>query len=255
MEENTGCDLISRVLLEKGEFADAVGGCLYESSAWPSPNARCWLLLLHMPWLSRCLDIAHSLLPASEVFLPTAPGERGWSPTGPLPYTSIAEHSSTISIPAKEPQPLQLHAWVHSSLPHWVPSSSLLHGVQLPSPQAQKDIIQFIGFRALNQLSSTLLMYIPPPLRKRPYKYLLTGGTDREQTTLRGSDSPLPGPPASGCPARAPAPQPPHSRSRARGFSPSREPVGGQAHGHPPAVLEKRLGGEVRETELRAQPR
>lgn len=101
---------VSRAPLEKGEFPDAVVGCPCENSAWPRPNGGCRLLLFHTPCVSRCLDTAHSPLPASEAFLPTAPGEQGWCPTGPLtswqrPYASIVEHSSTVSIPTKEPQP------------------------------------------------------------------------------------------------------------------------------------------------------
>lgn len=108
-KKTQGVTWISRVLLEKGEFPDAVVGCPCESGVWPRPDTGCGLLL-HMPWLSRCLDIAHSPLPASEAFLSTATGEQGWCPTGSLPsrwrpYASMAEHSSTISVPGKEAQP------------------------------------------------------------------------------------------------------------------------------------------------------
>lgn len=105
-KKTQGVTWISRVLLKR-KFPDAVLGCPSESSVWPRPNTCC---LFHMPWLPRCMNIGHSPLPASEVSIPTDPGERGWIPTGPLPsrwrsYASMAEHPSTISVPAKEPHP------------------------------------------------------------------------------------------------------------------------------------------------------
>ena len=165
-KKTQGVTWISRVPGQKGELPGAVVGCLCRSGAWPRPSTGCWLLLLHVPWLSRRLDIDRSPLPASETFLPTAPEKQGWPLPGPLPsrgrpYASMVEHSSRHLCPCKgAPAWQRMHSCVHSSLPHRVPSNSLLHGAQSrPHHKVRKtwSLTWVRGFRGLNQLSGTSL--------------------------------------------------------------------------------------------------
>lgn len=106
-----------------------------------------------------------------------------------------------------------------SGIPAW--------SAKLVSLRAQKDIVWYTLYRTQG-LKSALWhsAYMNFPLRKRPYQYLLTWGTEAELTVCR-NDSPGSGPPWSCRPAALPTPQPPYSKRGGRDCSPSRRPARG----------------------------
>lgn len=193
--------------------------------------------------------------PVSEV----VPPHWGWTFIVPL------EQDWVLQAPCLQNEPLCYH--YRAPFPHFHPSKvapahqvPALSGIppawsaKLASLRAQKDIVWYTLYRTQG-LKSTLwhTAYMNSPLRKRPYIYLLTRGTEAELTVCR-HNSPGSGPPWSHHPATLPTSQPPYSRRGAGGCSPSRRPARGSwelphlcllavdRHQLPAALLEEGLG-------------